>query len=204
MASNPTEHSHALTVQDRHDPVQTVILPLALQGVTSLLNVRTPSLDEWTSSQFKRLHLTSEILTWDPTTSHLADHEASLTNYAGNIIPQNISSDADERTHRDAYVINSLCSLSTDPKIVTDKDNFHTALLMHVKVSSVESSLNGNVQSRKTPHIDPLTLSARWLITPERARRTVFNTTQWGVRTCLDPALSRRYPTTTACCTTRA
>ncbi len=62
--------------------------------VTSLLNVWTPSLDEWTSSQFKWLHLTSETLTWDPTTSHLADHEASLTDYASNIIPRNVSSDA--------------------------------------------------------------------------------------------------------------
>ncbi len=66
---------------------------------------------------------------------------------------------------------------------------------MHVQVSSVETSLNGNVQSRKTPHIDPLMLSTRWLITPEWARRTVFNTTQWGLQTCLDPNMSRRYPT---------
>jgi hypothetical protein len=39
LAQDLTEHTHALTIQDPHDPVQTVILPLALQGVTSLLNV---------------------------------------------------------------------------------------------------------------------------------------------------------------------
>jgi hypothetical protein len=37
--------------------------------VTLLLNVRGITLDEWNSDAFKRLHLTSETLTWDPTTS---------------------------------------------------------------------------------------------------------------------------------------
>jgi hypothetical protein len=32
--------------------------------VTSFLNVRGVTLDEWTSDAFKRLHLTSETLTW--------------------------------------------------------------------------------------------------------------------------------------------
>jgi hypothetical protein len=75
--------------------------------------------------------------------------------------------------------------------IVTDNDNFHTALLAHVQVST----LNGTVRSRKAPHIDPMKLSTQWLITPERARRSVANTTQWGVQTCLDPTLSRCFPT---------
>jgi hypothetical protein len=46
LAQDLTEHMHALTVQDPHDPVQTVNLPLALGGVSSLLNVWTPSLDD--------------------------------------------------------------------------------------------------------------------------------------------------------------
>jgi hypothetical protein len=175
LAQDLTEQMHALTVQDP-------LLPLALQGVTSLLNVRTPSLDKWNSSHFKRLHLTSETLIWDPTTSLFADQEASMTDYAGTIIPWNVFSGADERKQRgDAYVINSLCSLSTDPVIVTNNDNFHTALLAHVQVSSVETSLNGTVRSRKALHIDPMMLSTRWLITPEWAQCTVSNTTQWGV-----------------------
>ena len=46
LAQDPTDHTHALTVKDPHNHAQTVILPLALQGVTSLINVRTPTLDE--------------------------------------------------------------------------------------------------------------------------------------------------------------
>ena len=115
-----------------------------------------------------------------------------MTNYAGTVIPRNAFSGANERTrHGDAYVINSFCSLSTDPVIVTDNDNFHTALLAHVQVST----LNGTLRSRKTPHIDPMMLSTLWLITPDRARCTVANTTEWGVRTCLDPILSRQFRT---------
>jgi hypothetical protein len=64
LAQNLTEQTHALTIQDPHDPVQMVILPLALRGVTSLLDVRTPSFDKWNSSHFMRLHLTSKTLTW--------------------------------------------------------------------------------------------------------------------------------------------
>jgi len=39
LAHDPTDHKHALTIRDPHNPAQTVILPLALWGVTSLLNV---------------------------------------------------------------------------------------------------------------------------------------------------------------------
>jgi hypothetical protein len=60
---DPTDHMHALTIKDPDHPAQRVILLLALQGVTSLLNVRAPTLDKWNSDTFEWLHLTSETLT---------------------------------------------------------------------------------------------------------------------------------------------
>ncbi len=63
LTSDPTDHMHALTIIAPHQPAQTVILQLALQGVTLLLNVRGITLDEWNSDAFKRLHLISETLT---------------------------------------------------------------------------------------------------------------------------------------------
>jgi hypothetical protein len=69
LTADPTDHTHALTIRDPHQPAQTVILRLALGGVTWLLNVRGITLDEWNSDAFKRLHLTSETLTWDSTTT---------------------------------------------------------------------------------------------------------------------------------------
>jgi hypothetical protein len=71
LTSNPTDHMHVLTIKDPDQPAQMVILPLSLQGVTSLLNVRGITLDEWNSDPFNQLHLTSETLTWDPMTTSM-------------------------------------------------------------------------------------------------------------------------------------
>ncbi len=62
LARDPTDKSHALTIDNPADPAQIVILPLALRGVTSSLNVRAPTLDKWNSDAYRRLHLTSETL----------------------------------------------------------------------------------------------------------------------------------------------
>jgi hypothetical protein len=55
LARDPTDHTHALTIKDPINPAQTVILLLALQGVTWLLNVRVPTLDKWNSDAFWQL-----------------------------------------------------------------------------------------------------------------------------------------------------
>ncbi len=83
LTSDPTDHTHALTIKDPHQPAQTIILPLALQGVTSLLNVRGITLDEYA---FKLLHLTSETLTWDPTTTLYEEQEAAMIDYSGRVV----------------------------------------------------------------------------------------------------------------------
>jgi hypothetical protein len=54
LASDPTDNTNALTIRDPDWPAQTVILRLALRGVTSLLNVMGVTLDEWNSDTFKR------------------------------------------------------------------------------------------------------------------------------------------------------
>ena len=61
-------------------------------------------------------------------------------------------------------------------------------------ISSVDTSLNEHIRSRNIAPIDPQTLAARWMISPDRAKRTVIMTPQGGVRTCLNPTLSRRFP----------
>ncbi len=86
MISDLTDHTHALTIKDPDHPAQMVILLLALRGVTSLLNMRAPTLDKWNSDAFKRLHLTSESLTWDPTTTLYEEQEAAIIDYSGHIV----------------------------------------------------------------------------------------------------------------------
>jgi hypothetical protein len=58
LASDPTDRTHALTIKDPDNPLQPVILPLILRGVTSLLFVRPATIDEFNSLDHPRLHLT--------------------------------------------------------------------------------------------------------------------------------------------------
>jgi len=191
LASDPTDNTHALTIKDPDWPAQTVILRLALRGVTSLLNVRGVTLDEWTSDAFKRLHLTSETLTWDPTTTLYEEQEAAMVDYSGRVV----TTTRPLLVHINSLVFDPLSPLTTDQADVADDENLYDVLASHVQISSIESSLNGHIRSRNIAPIDPQTLAARWMISPERAKQTVIMTTQRGVRTCLNPTLSRRYPT---------
>jgi hypothetical protein len=97
--------------------------------------------------------------------------------------------------HIKSLVIDPLSSLTTDQADVTDDKNLYDVLASHVQILSIESSLNGHICSRKIAPIDPQTLAARWMISPEHAKQTVVMTTQRSVRTCLNPTLSQRFPT---------
>ncbi len=72
--------------------------------------------------------------------------------------------------HINHLVINLLSSLSTDQADVTDDEYFYDVLASHVQISSIESSHNGHICLRKVAPIDPQTLAARWMISPERAK----------------------------------
>jgi hypothetical protein len=52
LAANPTDQMHALTMTDPNNPLQPIILPLTLRGVTSLLNVRTVTINEFNSQDY--------------------------------------------------------------------------------------------------------------------------------------------------------
>jgi hypothetical protein len=154
LMSDPTDHTHALTIVYPHQPAQMVILLLALQGVTSLLNLRGITLDKWNSDAFKRLHLTSETLTWDPTTTLYEEQEAAVINYSGHVV----TTTQPLMGHINHLVINLLSSLTTDQADVTDDENFNGVLASHVQISSIETSLNGHIHLQKTMPIDPQTL----------------------------------------------
>ncbi len=109
LAANPTDQTHALIINDPDNPLQLVILPLTLRGVTPLLNVRTVTIDELNSQDYPRLHLTSETLTWDPTTTLYEQQENAMMDYSGNII-----CDAAMRGHVLTLIVNELQSLTTD------------------------------------------------------------------------------------------
>ncbi len=92
--------------------------------------------------------------------------------------------------HIKSLVIDPFSSLTTDQAGVTDDENLYDVLASHVQILSIESSRNRHICLRKIAPIDPQTLAAHWMISPERAKQTVVMTTQRGVRTCLNPTLS--------------
>ncbi len=183
LATDPTDQTHALTLTDPNNPLQPVILPLILRGVTLVLNVRSTTIDEFNSHDYLRLHLTSETLTWDPTTDLYENQENAMMDYSGNIVH-------DAAVRGPNLILNGLHSLTTDLADLMHDCNFHQVSTAHIVVSSFDSSLSGHVRSRKVVPIDFMTLAGRWMIAPDQAKETVQRTTQRGVRTCLNPTLA--------------
>ncbi len=183
LAADPTDQTHALTLTDPNNPLQLVILPLTLRGVTLLLNVRSTTIDEFNSHDHLRLHLTSKTLTWDPMTDLYEQQEHAMMDYSGNIIHN-------AAVRGPKLILNELQSLTTDLADLTHDCNFHQVLTSHIVVSSVNASLSEHVRLRKTAPIDFMLLAGRWMIAPDRAKKTVQRTMQWGVRTCLNPTLA--------------
>ncbi len=138
LAADPTDQTHALTLTGPNNPLQPVILPLILRGGTSLLNVRTVTIDEFNSHDHLRLHLTSETLTWYPTTDLYEQQEHAMMDYSGNIV-------CDAAMRGPKLILNELQSLTPDLADLMHDCNFHQVLTSHVVISSINASLSGHV-----------------------------------------------------------
>ncbi len=154
LAADPTDQTHALTLTGPNNPLQPVILPLTLRGMTLLLNVRSVTINEFNSHYYLQLHLTSETLTWDPTTDLYEQQEHTMMDYSCNII-------RDAAMRGPKLILNELHSLITDLADLMHDCNFHQVLTSHVIVSSVDASLSEHVRSRKTVPIDFMTIAGR-------------------------------------------
>jgi hypothetical protein len=152
LAADPTDQTHALTLTNPDNPLQPVILLLTLRGVTSLLNVRSVTIDEFNSHDYLQLHLTSETLTWDPMTDLYEQQKHAMMDYSGNIVH-------DAAMRGPKLILNELQSLTTDLADLMHDCNCHQVLTSHVIASSINASLSGHVQSRKTAPIDFMTLA---------------------------------------------
>ncbi len=160
LATDLTDQTHALTLIDPDNPLQPVILPFILRGVTSVLNVRSVTINKFNSHDYLRLHLTSETLTWDPTTDLYEQQENAMMDYSGTIV-------RDAAVRGPQLILNELQSLTTDLADLMHDCNFHQVSTAHVVVSSVDSSLSGHVRSRKSAPIDFMTLAGWWMIAPD-------------------------------------
>ena len=191
LCRSPTVEDHAVIVPDpesesSHD---TVVLPFSLKGVTSYLPVHRPTQDEWASAQVPRIDLTSEHLEWDPASTRYSEQEEAMTGYDGDVVRS--------EPGRPALVINSLTTHHVRPLAdISNNDNLGAVLESKVQVASVSSSCDvAHVVSKQGKAVDASTLAKRWMIPQDRAKNTIKKTTQRGVRTVLNRAMTRRYPT---------
>lgn len=185
LTKNPTAESHAIIVNDPDCANESLILPFYVDGVTSYLPVHKPTKDSWESCSVPRIDLTAEHLDWDPASTRYQEQEEAMTDYRGELAtPCPLDKDR-------SLVINSLASVMPLADI-THNDNFGSVLESKVSVSAVSS---GTVKSSQGKAVDAHTLAKRWMIPLDRATRTVRQTTQRGVRTVVNPTLSRRFPT---------
>jgi len=104
-------------------------------------------------------------MTWDPQTTLYEASEAALIYYSGDLFH--------DVTVRGPSLVNELYSLTVDTVDIMHDNNFHQVLESNVAISSLDTSLNGNMRSRKTASIDSSTPAAHWLVPPECAKWTV-------------------------------
>jgi hypothetical protein len=62
----PTDNMHALVVPNLDNDLTILSFPLHLQGVTSYLPVRKPTVNKWGSGDIVRIDMTAENLDWNP------------------------------------------------------------------------------------------------------------------------------------------
>ncbi len=129
-----------------------------------MLNVRNLTINYFNIQEYPRLHLTSETLAWDPTTTLYEEHETAMTDYSGKLVHDSVV-----RGPPQTLILNALQSLTTDLADVTHDCNFHQVLTSHVLISSVDASPTGHVRMHKMAPIDFMTLAAQWMVSLERA-----------------------------------
>ena len=185
---SPSDTSHLILCPlhnyDDDKPVQMIVLPLWLKGVTSYLNVDRPTAEEWTSAVHLRLILTSEHLTWDPHDTSYGQQEDGMTDMMGNLCPV--------RGDRPLIIQAINVSGPTSTLDTLDDNMICDVLEAKVVVASVDNASplqGGTICTWAHKPINYLTLAKWWCIAPDWAKRTIDNMMQCGVCTCLYPDL---------------
>jgi len=157
LTLNPPDNMHAIVVQDPDDLAQHICFPLHIQGVTSYLTVRKPTLDEFESGDIVHIDMTAEHLDWDPNTPTYLQQEAAMTNFRGTTIPR--------PDRRQSFMINLLSLMTCYAADVTDNENFGLALDMQVTISvaalDTTKTKPGRIHSKTGKPVDAEMLAKR-------------------------------------------
>ena len=214
--SNPLETIDAKPIARDQEPL---LIPLGLRGVTSCFDTWKPTQAEYENCDPSRVfHLTADAPAWDPHTEDYAKCEERMMDDKGRVVETTprpvinicqlesvsrgvVSVNADDSELAQALIAQVRVHEPIDrgPNPVAARS--HHALSStapHVRFSDDPGDCIWDVQALESTKRPPLTaaqLAQRWGCSLENAERTLKCTTQRGVRTVLNPALSRRFRT---------
>ena len=146
-----------------------ITIPLHLSGVISYFPSRKPTKHEFDT--LPRYHLTADEPEWDP-------HSPTFAQTEERILPHALRMSSTDHRH----------SISSFGLISVPQCKFLQGTNYFVNVSTTATS------TRKST-LHPERLARNWGIGIEAAKRTLQATTQRGIRTISNPALSRRFRT---------
>jgi hypothetical protein len=209
MASNPTDSTHSITIQnDNGNLAHPLIILLRLEGVVSYFEFSKHTPEEYSDKDIPHCVLTAEGPDWDPYYDSFARQEDGMLNYQGQAVADCKSDGLGitdpvgvEEVDTPTWKLSQV-SMQCDTADVFDDDNFGTALDATVNVSLVklddEPGHYDIAQVRSTKRrgaVGHIALANRWGISLEKAKATVKVTTQRGIRNTLHPTLTRRLKT---------
>ena len=200
LIETPTLDTHAMT-GPLEDPSGVIIgpytIPFNLRGVTSCISISKPTLQQYET--LDRIELTSETLEWDPQVTHYAEAEAAMMDSFGNLkdpgdrnphfFIKSISTSRQLiiKLQREASLYSQCSAVLTSIEPALDENHFGTMLKANRNISMASSS--------KRKGLSPEKLAKTWKIPLHQAKNTIKVTTQRGIRTIANPAISRRFKT---------
>ena len=166
-----------------------VTIPLSLRAVTSYFLTRKPTEEEFNSCH--RFDLTYEAPIWDPHSETFKQQEDALLDNQGMLqewehgesrMPQRFISAFD------SYLSTSYIQCLDDP-------THDLSIGLEDGVNTISSISTKKGKPSDSPCVSPYDWAKRWGIGLETAKKTLFCTTQRGLRTAPNPLLSQRYRT---------
>jgi len=179
LALKPTVETHSL-----YFLTEDLRFPFQIEGIVSYLPTRKPDDDEIEKYRGAYLLLNPNLSTWNPHSNLYRDQEHTMLDYRGELKVKRQM----DRQWIGAVVNQSIC----DP--VHEAELFIASVISRIDVGNFGLQVSG-VTSGKRKGVNAKTLSKRWRIPLEMARRTIEATTQLAVRSVDVPSLSRRFRT---------
>ena len=194
LTETPTELDHAIIVNNVETNDQLVI-PLAIRGVTSTFPTRKPTMEEYnTCPQFE---LTYDSPEYEPSD----DRYEKLESDALSNLDRLMKTGDRIQTRRLSSVSKSLSIAQT----IVEQESQSNMLLLDISPTLCDHSLASemkaavNVSSihvaQRRNGIDASKLASNFGIGLDTARKTLEVTTQRGIRSVLNPTLTRRFRT---------